>query len=145
MNPQPLIVVQDVPASSRWYQGALGFETGHGGPAYERLLYEGRLVLQLHAWDAHAHPHLGDPAAKPCGNGVVLWFQTNAIDAAYSRALQAGAQVLETLHLNTNANHREFWLRDPDGYVVVLAGAYGDTGGEAPTETIHEIHTGQRL
>lgn len=22
--------------------------------------------------------------------------------------------------------HREIWLRDPDGYVVVLAGAYGD-------------------
>jgi hypothetical protein len=25
-----------------------------------------------------------------------------------------------------NAHHREIWLRDLDGYVVVLAGAYGD-------------------
>jgi hypothetical protein len=28
--------------------------------------------------------------------------------------------------VNPNANHREIWLRDPDGYVVVLASAYGD-------------------
>ena len=35
-------------------------------------------------------------------------------------------EVLEGPHLNPNANHRELWLRDPDGYVVVLASAYGD-------------------
>lgn len=128
MTPQPLITVQDVPASSRWYQAALGFESGHGGPEYEQLLFEGHMVMQLHAWEVHGHSNLGDPAAKPYGNGVVLWFQTSAIDAAYARAVKAGAQVLESLHLNTNANHREFWLRDPDGYVVVLASAYGDTG-----------------
>jgi hypothetical protein len=30
--------------------------------------------------------------------------------------------------VNSNANHREVWLRDPDGYVVVIASAYGDLG-----------------
>ena len=29
-------------------------------------------------------------------------------------------------HVNPNARHRECWLRDPDGYVVVLAGTEGD-------------------
>jgi hypothetical protein len=28
--------------------------------------------------------------------------------------------------VNPNANHREVWFRDPDGYVVVLASAPGD-------------------
>jgi hypothetical protein len=25
------------------------------------------------------------------------------------------------VHVNPNAGHREMWLRDPDGYLVVLA------------------------
>jgi hypothetical protein len=32
------------------------------------------------------------------------------------------AQVVEEPHVNPNAGHREIWLRDPDGYVVVIAG-----------------------
>lgn len=36
MRPQPLIRVNDVEASSRWYQRLLGCESAHGGPNYER-------------------------------------------------------------------------------------------------------------
>ena len=36
------------------------------------------------------------------------------------------AIVLELLKANTN--YSEIWLRDPDGYTVVLASAYGDVG-----------------
>jgi catechol 2,3-dioxygenase-like lactoylglutathione lyase family enzyme len=128
MQPQPLIAVRDVEASSRWYQALLGCESGHGGPEYEQLVYKGRMIMQLHHWDAHEHPHLGNLAAKPYGNGVVLWFQTNEFDAAVSRAKNLQAEILEEATVNTNANHREFWVRDPDGYVVVIAGAYGDIG-----------------
>jgi hypothetical protein len=39
-----------------------------------------------------------------------------------------GASVLEGPQVNPNARHREVWLRDPDGYVVVVAGPYGDLG-----------------
>ena len=85
-----------------------------------------RLILQLHRWDAHEHPYMGDPRSKPYGNGVLLWFRTNAFDAAVAKARALDAEILEEPHVNTNANHRECWLRDPDGYVVVLAGAYGD-------------------
>jgi catechol 2,3-dioxygenase-like lactoylglutathione lyase family enzyme len=129
MNPQPLIVVRDVEASSRWYQAVLGLESGHGGREYERLLFDGHMVMQLHHWDAHEHPHLGDPNTKPYGNGVVLWFQTGDIEQAFARATKQRATILESLKVNPNANHREFWLRDPDGYIVVVAGGYGDTGG----------------
>jgi len=128
MTPQPMIVVRDVQASSRWYQAVLGLRSRHGGPEYEQLMAGDRLVLQLHHPDVHEHPHLGSPEAGPCGLGVVLWFHEPAIVTAHLRAPQAGAQVLEPLKLNPLANHREFWLRDPDGYVVVVAGAYGDTG-----------------
>ncbi len=126
MEPQPLIAVADVEASSRWYRRLLECESGHGGPDYERLVSDGRLILQLHRWEAHDHPHMGDPTSKPYGNGVLLWFHTDAFDAAVRRARALGAAILEEPHVNPNARHRECWLRDQDGYVVVLAGAEGD-------------------
>lgn len=123
MQPQPLICVRDVAASSRWYQRLLGCVSGHGGADYEQLLFDGRMILQLHRWDAHQHPHLGS-AARPVGNGMALWFQTDAFDALLTRV--QGAEILEGPHINRNANHREIWLRDLDDYVVVVAGKYGD-------------------
>lgn len=128
MDPQPLIVVHDVEASSAWYRNVLGLQSGHGGPEYERLMSADRLVMQLHRWDAHEHPHLGDPDRKPYGNGVLLWFQTAAFDEALARIRSARATILEGPLVNRNANHREVWLRDLDGYKVVIAGAYGDVG-----------------
>jgi len=126
VRPQPLIAVDDVPAASRWYQTLLGCRSGHGGDDYEQLVdAEGRLVLQLHAWDVHDHPHLGD-AAHPRGNGVLVWFQVDEFDAAVARATHLAADILEGPKVNPSAHHRELWLRDRDGYVVVLASPYGD-------------------
>lgn len=129
MKPQPLICVRDVAASSRWYQDVLGLSSGHGGPEYEQLLADGRMVMQLHAWEVHEHPHLGSADLQNRGNGAALWFQTEHFDQALARIkAQTGhaAQVLEGPLVNPLARHREIWLRDPDGYVVVVAGAYGD-------------------
>jgi catechol 2,3-dioxygenase-like lactoylglutathione lyase family enzyme len=126
-RPQPLIAVGDVEASSRWYQRLLGCRSGHGGKDYEQLLdADGRMIMQLHAWEAHEHPHMGDPARRPHGNGVLLWFEVAGFDGAMARVNDVNAEILEGPRLNPNANHREVWVRDPDGYVVVLAGAYGD-------------------
>jgi catechol 2,3-dioxygenase-like lactoylglutathione lyase family enzyme len=128
MLAQPLIAVHDVPATSAWYQAALGFASGHGGAEYEQLLSDGQLVLQLHHWDAHEHPHLGDPGVRPYGNGVVLWFLSADVEASFRRARASGATVLQPIGINARANHLEFWLSDPNGYVVVVAGRYGELG-----------------
>lgn len=56
------------------------------------------------------------------GNGVVVWFEVAALDAAADRITDSGARVERPLHSNPLAHHREVWLRDPDGYLVVLAG-----------------------
>jgi len=127
MRPQPLIAVRDVEASSRWYQRLIGCRSGHGGREYEQLVERGgAMIMQLHAWDAHEHPHMGDPSVRPLGNGVLLWFQIDDFSAALERAGQLGAEILDGPKVNPNAHHREVWLRDPDGYVVVLASASGD-------------------
>jgi predicted enzyme related to lactoylglutathione lyase len=122
MLPQPLIVVADVEASSRWYQQALGLTSGHGGPNYERLLDGERLVLQLHDPEVeHHHGHLADPAV-PKGNGVLLWFAVDDLDAVVARIRALGAEVVMEPTENPGAGHREYWFRDPDGYTVVVAG-----------------------
>jgi catechol 2,3-dioxygenase-like lactoylglutathione lyase family enzyme len=130
MNLQPLIAVRDVEASSRWYQRLLGCKGAHGGPEYEQLTDNGRLVMQLHNWDIEEHRFLGDPAGPTYGNGVLLWFQIDAFDAAVDRARALGAEILEEPHVNPRAQP-ECWIRDPDGYVVVLSSAPGDVGASA--------------
>jgi catechol 2,3-dioxygenase-like lactoylglutathione lyase family enzyme len=128
MNPQPMIAVDDVQATSGWYQQVLGLASGHGGPEYEQLMAGDVLVLQLHRWDADEHGHLGDPARKPYGNGVLLWFHEAVVVQAYDRAVASAAEVVEPLHVNPLAHHREFSLRDPNGYIVVVSGDHGDLG-----------------
>lgn len=88
-------------------------------------MYGDRLVLQLHCWDKHEHQHLGAPSL-PTGNGVILWFQTNRFDQIVAQAQTYHARILQEPQINSNANHREIWLSDPDGYTVVVAGMLGD-------------------
>jgi catechol 2,3-dioxygenase-like lactoylglutathione lyase family enzyme len=126
MRPQPLIAVHDVAASSRWYQRLLGCQSGHGGDEYERLVVKGEVILQLHKFGvAHHHGSIGDPNSKPYGNGVLLWFELDDFDAALARADEMGAAMHLPRHRNPNARHWECWLRDPDGYIVVLASPDG--------------------
>jgi hypothetical protein len=56
---------------------------------------------------------------------VLLWFEVDDFDAAVARAGVLGAEVLLEPHVNPAAAHREIWLRDPDGYVAVLASPDG--------------------
>ena len=120
MHLAPLICVHDVQASSTWYQRLLGCSRGHGGNEYERLVAGDKLVLQLHRWNTeHEHGPLGDPAPRPYGNGVLLWFELDDFDDAMGRALDLKVKTLKERHMSENGNW-EYWLRDPDGYTVVL-------------------------
>ena len=138
MRPQPLLAVSDVEASSRWYRHLLGCESAHGGSEYERLVANGRLVLQLHRWDVeHDHGPIGDPRLKPYGNGVLVWFEIDDFDAAVARAAELDAEVVLAPHRNPpdgagGPDHLEVWLRDPDGYLVVLASPDGEAGSRPP-------------
>jgi len=129
--PQPLFAVRDVRASSQWYQQLLGLEAlpEHiHRDFYDRLFSDGRLVLQLHAWDEDDHPNLVNADAAPVGHGVVLWFEVNDFDAVVERARALRAQIILEPHFNPRPRHREVWIRDPDGYVVGVASPDGESG-----------------
>ncbi len=136
---QTMIAVRDVEASSRWYQELLGLRSDHGGPEYERLLADGDLVLQLHdIGTEHHHGPVADPGGA-VGNGVLLWFgDVSDFDRVVARAEQLKTTVVRPPHRNpiegqgNGPGHREIWLRDPDGYTVVVASPDGEAY-ESPT------------
>ena len=132
-QPQPLIAVRDVEASSRWYSDLLGLQSDHGGPEYERLLADGVLVLQLHHFQVgHHHGQIGDPT-RELGNGVLLWFgEVVDFDDVVARAERLQAPIALPPHRNpphgegNGPGHREVWITDPDGYTVVVASPDGE-------------------
>ena len=136
MRPQPLIAVTDVEASSRWYCRLLGCVSNHGGTSYEQLVWDGRLILQLHSFEVeHHHGPIGDREHRPYGNGVLLWFEVDDFDAVLERAAAMKVEVVMAKHRNPpdgdgGPNHWECWMKDPDGYTVVVASPYGTADGE---------------
>ena len=127
MKSQPLICVDDVEVSSLWYQKVLNCRSAHGGKEYERLVTEdGELVLQLYHWEEdHHHGKIGE-GLELRGNGVLLWFEVEDFDDALMRVEEVGAEVILPKHRNPpegdyGPNHWEIWLKDPNGYKVVLA------------------------
>lgn len=120
--PQPLVVVRDVPASSRFYQHVLDADSGHGGDAYDQIMKDGELLLQLHALDVEDHHGPLAQPNQPLGNGLVLWFEVADFESALERVRASGAPIFLDDVTNPNARQREVWFRDPDGYLVALAG-----------------------
>lgn len=117
-----MVVVRDVPASRRFYQRVLAAESGHGGDEYEQIVSDGEIVVQLHAVEVEDHHgRLADPD-QPLGNGVLLWFEVDDFEASVDQVRATSAPVVRDVHTNPNARQQEIWVRDPDGYLVVLAG-----------------------
>ncbi len=126
VRPQPLLAVRDVPASARWYAELLGLDylsrekpSDHDG-LYDRIVDGEHLVLQLHIWDEEDHPNLVGADAAPHGHGVLVWFEVDDLPAAVARAKQLRAEVVREVHVNPSPRHHELWLRDTDGYTVVV-------------------------
>lgn len=129
VRPQPLIAVKNVRASSRWYTELLGLDSlpdHKHRDVYDRMLRGGQLILQLHAWDEEDHPNLTNRDEARPGHGVVLWFEVDNFDQIVANARALQAEVILEPHVNPRPQHRELWLRDPDGYVVVVASLDGE-------------------
>jgi catechol 2,3-dioxygenase-like lactoylglutathione lyase family enzyme len=123
MRLRPMLQVDDVAASSRWYQDVLGLRSGHGGDEFEMLFAGEEFVLQLHRLDADEHGILQPQAGAARGAGVSMWFEAEdrpAFEALFARAEAAGATILEPPHWNPLAHHHESAVVDADGYVVVI-------------------------
>src|SRR4051812_6098413 len=124
IRPQPLIAVRDVRASTRWYEQLLQLKRlrdSEHDHIWQQLLDGNEPVLQLHSWDDDDHPNLTDPGKAPTGHGVLIWFEVEDFEGVVRRAEEMSAQIVTEPVTNENSGHREIWIQDPDGYVVVAA------------------------
>ena len=93
------------------------------------------LFLQLHSFEVeHHHGTIGNREDKPYGNGVLLWFEVDDFDAVVQRSAEMSVDIIIPRHRNPpdgngGPNHWECWMRDPDGYIVVVASPYGSADG----------------
>jgi catechol 2,3-dioxygenase-like lactoylglutathione lyase family enzyme len=118
-----IIAVADVARSMRWYQSLLGLP--QRAPAHDDfgqiLDADGTVLLCLHQWGAHEHPSLTSPGHGAPGNGLLLFFRVDDLEAALPRARALVGRLEEEPHLNPGTQTAEFALRDPDGYWVTLS------------------------
>lgn len=122
MHSVPMLFVEDVPATSRWYQDVLALESGHGGDEFEMLMSDGKKLLQLHRIDDDHHNHQVE-LARPHGHGVVVVIYVPSAADSLSRAQQAGAHIRTELVFNEQANMYEFSMTDPNGYALMICEA----------------------
>lgn len=118
-----IIGVRDVPQSFAWYQSLFGQQATRPHHTYfgQILDADGTVLLCVHEWGAHDHPPLTSPDEAKPGNGLLLFFRVDDFDDALTRARALVARLEEEPHVNPNTGTREFALRDPDGYYVMVS------------------------
>jgi catechol 2,3-dioxygenase-like lactoylglutathione lyase family enzyme len=118
-----IIGVADVVRSFNWYQSLFG--QPESAPAHDYfgqvLDTDGTVLLCLHKWGDHEHPTLISPDRAEPGNGLLLFFRVDDFDEALSRARALVSQLEEEPQVNPATGTREFALRDPDGYYVMVS------------------------
>lgn len=118
-----IIGVADVARSFKWYQALFGQPAT--GPAHDYFGQivdtDGTVLLCLHEWGAHEHPSLESPDHGEPGNGLLLFFRVDDFDEALLRARTLVSRLEEEPRVNPSTGTREFALRDPDGYYVMIS------------------------
>ncbi len=116
-----MLFVDDVEATSRWFQTLLGVKSAHGGHEYEMLKDEtGQVFLQLHHADGEEHGGARLPKDSVRGAGVLLYFKVADVRASHARAVSMGATAEGPPTFIKLAGHTEFVVRTPDGYALAL-------------------------
>ena len=118
-----ILGVADVARSFDWYQSLFG--QPKSAPAHDYfgqiLDTDGTVLLCLHEWGAHEHPTLSSPDVAEPGNGLLLFFRVDDFDEALARARGLVDELDEEPRTNPATGTREFALRDPDGYYVMVS------------------------
>ena len=118
-----IIGVADVARSLNWYQSLFGQPESEPDHDYfgQVLDTDGTVLLCLHKWGAHEHPTLVSPDRAEPGNGLLLFFRVDDFDEALARARALVSQLEEEPQTSPATGTREFALRDPDGYYVMVS------------------------
>ena len=118
-----ILGVADVARSLNWYQALFGQPKSPPAHDYfgQIMDADGTVLLCLHEWGAHEHPTLSSPDVAQPGNGLLLFFRVDDFDDALKRARALVGHLEKEPEENPATGTREFALRDPDGYYVMIS------------------------
>jgi catechol 2,3-dioxygenase-like lactoylglutathione lyase family enzyme len=128
------LTVTDVDRSQAWYREALGFELQlsfelPGGARGAMLRSAGGAGVELfQVPNPEAGMSSADPptAMRTTGFGHVA-FETDDLDAAYVRAIEAGAGEVWAPRQSPEPDRRMAFVHDPDGNLIELIGPQAPT------------------
>jgi len=116
----PIIAVKNIATSAKWYQTVFECKRKHEGDNFAVMVTdEDQVLICLHKWGEHDHPTMINSKITP-GNGLILYFKTKDLSAIRKNVDKTASIVEEDIHLNPNSNKKEFALRDPDGYYLIV-------------------------
>lgn len=119
-KPDSIIAVKDVLASSKWYQSVFGCKSLHSGNLFDVLVDDNNEVLLcLHKWGEDNHPTMKDQSITP-GNGLIIYFRTDDMTKIRENVDKKSIPIEEEIHYNPNSMHKEFSIRDLDGYYLTI-------------------------
>jgi len=121
-----IIGVADVARSFKWYQSLFGQKVANAAHDYFGQVTDedGTVLLCLHRWGDHEHPTLTSPDSIVPGNGLLLFFRVDDFDEALLRARALVVRLEQEPKVNPASGTREFALRDPDGYYVMVSAIF---------------------
>ena len=122
------LAVENVPASSAWYQSLLNCKSAMEDPTHEhRRLFDllidedGNTLLVLSKWDHNPLEALQRKKDTAPGHGVQLFFSVDDHVVSWEQAIELGATIIEEPHPSRGFETPEFTVRDPDGYTVTVS------------------------
>lgn len=125
------LLVEDINVSLSFWRDLLGFEISYQRPG-QGFVYlerpEGAQIMLCERsgkWETAA-------LERPFGRGVMFQAYLEGIDAVHASVLSSGWPIYAPMrevwrrHGDREGGQREFFVQDPDGYLVMIAQSMGE-------------------
>jgi uncharacterized glyoxalase superfamily protein PhnB len=127
-----LLHVFDMPRALAFYRDLLGFQVDGDVPSDDKcdwvtLKLNGSELMLNTAYEADERPQVADPARVAAHSDVILYFDCEDIDAAYTHLRQRDIAANEPAM--SWYGMKQLYLRDPDGYEICLQHPVARTEG----------------
>jgi len=127
----PELHVQDIVASLEFWRGILGFEIAYQRPEEKFVYLEHREGHQVMLCQRHGRFETG-PFEYPLGRGAMFQLYFASIEPALAAVtarrwpIYQGLREIWRLAGDQETGQREFFLQDPDGYLIMVAQNLGE-------------------
>ena len=127
----PELLVEDIETSLRFWCNVLGFGVAYQRPDDLFAYLERPEGAQIMLCQRYGEWETG-PLERPYGRGIMLQVYVDGLDEVLSIVSERGVPLHSPLrevwrrHGDREGGQREFFLQDPDGYLIMIAQKIGE-------------------